>query len=303
MTVRLKEASALTLKGSKYRVRLISAGKGSSGLYESATLQRDGASAFPAGTHIFWDHLTDDEDDARGGNHSIKDLVGVTLTEALYENDALHADVNFFSHVAPLIHEIKDHIALSIEASGEIREGVVESIKPSPLNAISIVPRGGRDGKILELIESYRESQNDGNIGNNEPVKESTQEDGKDQGMKPEDIQALAEALKEALSPALTEIKEALKPVEPVVPEQTDAPKVADVAEAVVVAFPKSEASRKRVYEALDAGTELDDAIAAEKALVESVRKEFDAESNDDDTVIREGHRKTEDDDFTVGGW
>jgi hypothetical protein len=202
MTAKLRESSTLGTKGAKRQIRLISEGQGSSGLYSGAMLERDGAIAFPEGTHIYLDHLTEDEDYARSGSHSIKDLVGVTLTPAAFSEGALTADANFFSNFAPLIEEMREYIDLSIEAAGSVKEGIVESLHPSPMNAISIVPRGGRDGKILDLIESYRES---GKIDIVKPDADTVREDArKDKGMTPEEIKALQEGLVTAVVAAVT---------------------------------------------------------------------------------------------------
>lgn len=299
MTAKLRESTTLGTGGAKRRIRLISEGQGSSGLYEAALLQRDGATAFPTGTHIFLDHLTDEEDVQRQGSHSIKDLVGVTTEPATFFEGALFSEAHFFSNFAPLIEEMREHIDLSIEAGGIVREGVVEAIHPSPLNAISIVPRGGRDGKILELVESFRES---GSISNVNPAPDKVQEDArKDKGMTPEEIADLKEALTAAVTGAFAEIKESLVPAKPV-EEDPEAVDTAAVTEAIVVAFPTSETSRKRVYEALKTNSDVDAVIQAEKALVESVRADLDAAADDDDdTVIRESARKNEFD--YIGGW
>jgi len=301
MTAKLRENATLGTKGAKRRIRLISEGQGSSGYYSGTLLERDGATAFPKGTHIYLDHLTDSQYEDRQGSHSILDLVGVTISDAVFEEGALNADANFFSNFSSLVEEMREHIDLSIEAAGEVKEGVVESLHPSPLNAVSIVPHGGRDGKILDLIESYRES---GKIDNVKPDADKVREDArKDKGMTPEEIKALQEALTAAVATAvvtgLTEIKEALAPVVPDAgdPETADA---VEVAEALVEAFPTSKASRTRVAEAIKNGAKVADAIEAEKTLVESVKADLPVEDKDD-SVLREGASKTTN--YTFGGW
>lgn len=299
MTAKLRESAALGAKGAKRRIRLISEGQGSSGYYDAKVLERDGATAFPVGTHIYLDHLTESESYDRGGSHSILDLVGVTLEAATFEDGALFAPANFFSNFAPLVEEMAEFIDLSIEAYGVIEEGVVEALNPHPMNAVSIVPRGGRDGKILGLIESYRSGSgkiSESSISDN--VKE-------DKPMDEKDITALAEKLAAALAPSFTALTEALKPVvpaEPVIDEdKTEGPSAAEVAEAVVVAFPTSEDSRKRVYEALKNGKTVDEAIADEKALVTSVTESLKTQYADSGFTIRESGSN----DFNprVGGW
>lgn len=299
MTAKLRENATLGTKGAKRNIRLISEGQGSSGFYSGAMLERDGATAFPAGVHIYLDHLTEAEDDARQGSHSILDLVGVTTTDATFHEGALNAEAKFFSNFSDLVDEMAEYIDLSIEAAGDVQEGIVESLHASPFNAVSLVPHGGRDGKILGLIESFRES---GKIEIVKPDPIKVAEDArKDKGMTPEEIKTLQEGLVTAVVAAvtagLTEIKESLAPVVPDAgdPEAVDA---AEVAEALVEAFPTSKASRTRVAEAVKNGAKVADAIEAEKTLVESVKADL---PEIDDTVIKESAGKTPD--YRVGAW
>lgn len=298
MTAKLHESSTLGAKGAQRRIRLISEGQGSSGLYSGAMLERDGATAFPKGTHIYLDHLTEDEDDARGGSHSIRDLVGATLEDAVFEAGALNTDAIFFSNWAALVEEMAPYVDLSIEAAGSVREGIVESLHPSPMNAVSIVPRGGRDGKILELIESYRES---GKIDIVKPDADTVREDArKDKGMTPEEIAGLVEAVKAAIAAGFTEIKESLVTVKPA-EENTEEPSAAEVAEALVVSGLPAEA-RTRVYETLRTNPDYAAAIEAEKAYVDSIKESLKAtDKGDDDSVVRESVSK--DFDPRVGAW
>lgn len=306
MPVKLKEKNDATVsvQGQKARIRLLSEGVGSSATYPGEILERDGALAFPAGTHLFWDHLTESEEWDRGGTHSIKDLIGVTLTEAQYVPDekALYADANFFAAASPLIAEAKDYVGLSIEASAVVNaEGVLEALIPSPYNAIAVVPRAGRDGKITELLESYRETEEYGKIIT-EAVK-TAEDTRKDKGMTPEDIEKVAEAVAKAITPALTDIKEALTPAKPAVePAEVDEVTVdhAAVTEALIESGLTASA-RKRVFAALDAdpSANVADLIEAEKAFADEVLKES-AEANPG--RVRESSTNSgSGTDFTVG--
>lgn len=308
MTTRLLESTGTltSANGGKYRVRLISEGVGSSGTYPADVLERDGAAAWPKGTQIFFDHLTSTDEWERAGNHSIKDLVGILVTDPEYDTaeKALYAEAQFVAQHRTFIEEVKDHVGLSVEAKGTIVDGIVESIAPSPLNAVAVVPRAGRDGKIVELVESYRDSNNSGIIETHTASNEA--ETGKDEGMTPEQIAELREALVTAVTSGIAEIKESLKPA-PVeqTEENVETPKVADVAEAVVAAdLPAS--ARKRVYEALEANPEADVAtvIEAEKAYLTEVREALAKDAGADLGRIRESSKPQDnDDDFSVSGW
>lgn len=255
------------------KIRLISAGQGSSGLYPAEMLEHYGPNAFPAGTQLFYDHLTESDEWDRRGNHSIKDLVGVTTSDAVFnaENSALEASVKFFPNAADFVREAYQHFDLSIEAAAYVDEdGVVEAIIPSPRNCVALVPKGGRDGKITALVESYREKH--GKIVSN---RENAGDERKEITVEPKDIEAVTTAVVEAIKPMFTQLSEALAPA----PEVEDASKseetvdVGAVAEALIEAgLPKS--GRTRVLEAVKAGADIAEAIEAEKAYVEEIVKE-----------------------------
>src|SRR5665647_96422 len=103
----------------------------------------------------------------------------------------------------------------------------------------------------------------------------------KENGMTPEEIKAaVLEAVKEALVPA------------PPTDEVTAGPTVAEVAEAVATSgLPES--ARKRVYAAIEAGTEVSIAIEAEKALIEEVKESLKTDDEGDPGHIREAAGST----------
>ena len=103
----------------------------------------------------------------------------------------------------------------------------------------------------------------------------------KENGMTPEEIKAaVLEAVKEALVPA------------PPTDEVTAGPTVAEVAEAVATSgLPES--ARKRVYAAIEAGTEVSIAIEAEKALIEEVKESLKTDDESDPGYIREAAGST----------
>lgn len=292
----LAEAAKITNTGQKFRVRLISEGTGSSATYPGDILARDGASTFPVGTQIFFDHLGESEKWERDGNHSIRDLVGVTLSDAewIEEERALYADARFFGEHSNFISEAMDYIGLSVEIRNfELNEqGAVERLGYSPLNAVSVVPRAGRDGKVTALLESYHENR--GKMGPDE-------NDGKEGHMKPEEIQALAEALVEGLKPSFDGLREALVPakVEEVPEGAKDEVDRAEIVEAAVEAG-LTKAARTRVLDAVEAGATLEEAIKAEQALREEILKEAATDVN---PGKYKGAASATDGDYSVGAW
>lgn len=291
MTVELLETAAAPsagYKGARARIRLISEGQGSSGFYPGAVLEQDGPAAFPGGTHLFYNHL------GESGHHPVEDLIGVTLSDAVFvqEENALYTEAEFFPHAADFVRSVMPYVGLSIEAHGtKSSEDVVESLRPSPLNAIALVPRAGRDGKITELYESYRESGTlDTKVVENSAVRQTR----KDLGMTPEEITSVAEALATALAPAFTKITEALTPVvEEVAIETLDSE---EIVEALVASgLPKT--GRARVLESVKNGVAVLEAITSEKNYVAEVLKENTAAVG----KITESAASAET--YTVGGW
>ena len=246
----------------KGKALLISEGVGSSGTYSAELLQRDGASAFPAGTKLFANHLGENESWERHGSRNINDLIGITTEAATWDESerGLVAGIEIFPHARDFVESIWEHVGLSVEASGVVSEdGVVEALVYSPLNAVALVPVAGRGGKVQGLFESFRESY--GSITNDESVT-----DRKDSGMTPEEITSVAEALAEALKPSLTAIHEALTPAEPIVNDE-DGEDASVIAEALVASeLPTS--ARTKVYEAVKTGVKVADAIATEKTYI-----------------------------------
>lgn len=246
----------------KGKALLISEGVGSSGTYSAELLQRDGASAFPAGIHIFANHLGNEEAWERNGSRNINDLIGITTEAATWDESerGLVAGIEIFPHARDFVESVWEHVGLSVEASGVVSEdGTVEALVYSPLNAVALVPVAGRGGKVQGLFESFRESY--GSITNDESVT-----DRKDSGMTPEEITSVAEALAEALKPSLTAIHEALTPAEPIVKDE-DGEDASVIAEALVASeLPTS--ARTKVYEAVKTGVPVADAIATEKTYI-----------------------------------
>lgn len=304
MTKRLVETTAVKQgRGNVWRSRLISAGTGSSAHYPADVLKEYGPIALPKGTQIFLDHPTENEELERGGGRSIKDYAGVLMEDSQWveEEQALYAPVKYIDSVVPLVEGAYQDIALSIDvrkfelADGEIDgKPVVAKMHAHPLNNVAIVPRGGRDGKIVSLIESYRDTiANADTIGSNTEHFERTP-------MTPEEIKALSEAIVAALTPALTE---ALKPA-PVEIEKTEDIDLAAVVESATDAgLPK--AARVRIVETLKANPAAtqEDAtklVESEKEYVDSLKESVTTEV---EGRLRESGAGTGSTDLRIGAW
>ncbi len=304
MNAKLQESTTVEVKGRKARIRLMSAGAGSSGYYPPEMLESYGPATFPRGTHLFWDHLTENESWDRNGSHSIKDLIGVTESDAEYVADeqALYADALFYSSSADFIAEAMEDIGLSVEVQNYQMdpERIITEMGPHPYNAISVVPRAGRDGKVTALLESFRENKTHG-ISESGNIKDIGSNNRKDEGMTPEDIKAIVEGIKEAFAPSFNELKEALAPASveaPPVEPAVEAVDVAAITESLIEAdLPK--AARERVLAQVNSeGVDVAKLIESEKAYIDQLRESAQPGTG----RIQESASKA-DEDYSVSGW
>lgn len=144
----------------RWWIRLIEADvMGSSGYYSAEVLRRDGPKAFPAGTHIYFDHATESESYERP-ERSVKDLAGALIEDARYEDGpdgkGLFARVQFFPDHIEQVEAISDVVGMSIRAAGTIEESDSGRIVTSIAHGLSvdIVTHAGAGGKLIRMTES-----------------------------------------------------------------------------------------------------------------------------------------------------
>ena len=248
--------------GNVFRVRLISAGQGSSGLYTTELLERDLAVALPKGSKVYFDHMSETEM-WEGRARSLQGLVGVFETDPVLEGDAGFAEVRFYQNsptyqnVPEFIAEALNDIGVSIEIhSGVIGpEGVVEALHYSPHNSLAIVTNPGARGRVEALAENFRTPTED------HPPTER-------KAMTPEEIQAVT-------SPILEAIQGLAAALTPADPEGAEGPSIATVSEAVATAN-LTEHGRRAVYAQIETGVAVETAIKTEqdreKAILESLK-------------------------------
>jgi hypothetical protein len=143
-----------------WRVCLIEADiQGSSGYYPAEVLVRDGATAFPSGTHIYFDHPTGTEEMERP-ERSVRDLAGYLLDDAAFEDGkdgrGLFSRVQFTENAKSLVQELKNVIGLSIRAAGQIEETPAGRIvrRISEGLSVDLVTRAGAGGRLVTMTES-----------------------------------------------------------------------------------------------------------------------------------------------------
>lgn len=263
----------------KYRIRIITPGKGSSGIYLAENLA-ESAHLFKAGTEMFIDHPTESEEWERP-ERSLRDYAGVFLEDATVgEDGALYTVCKVFSGVNELIKDKWEHIGVSINAwcDEPISEtGVVPVF--SGVRSVDFVTAPGAGGGIVDLLESNRN-------GTLQKEEESM------------DIESKFSALEDKLGSVLEAIGKVVEATTVKEAEEEAAPTV-DV-DAVLEAGKKlaesglPDAAVTRVRESVKAGANIDEAIEAERAYI----KEATAKSasphveEDSGTSLKESYKK-----------
>jgi hypothetical protein len=314
MTTRLSESLGFDAKESKnkWRVKVIESGWGSSGYYGPEMLKSYGPKVFKAGTKIYMNHPSVSESNDRP-ERDVHQLAGKLLTDAYFSQNSLYADVEFYSHYAPIIKEMADDVGLSIHAMGnsyvgeaEGRKGpIIESLVEYPMTSVDVVTVAGAGGKFVTLLESYR------NSGDVTDVVAESETEGKEMSISKEEFEAAMADLKETLVDALAPLRESVSVlVESAAPAEEEA--VEDEAPAidpVEVAEKFNESglpsvSLKRVVEAMKSEINtksVDELIADEKAYAASIREGFVSEaaaSADVSGVVHEAKASSTTDEF-----
>lgn len=304
MSIELRENLGLSFEpsGKKWKVKVIEAGWGSSGYYGSQMLKEYGPSVFKKGTKVFMNHPSMSEENDRP-ERDVEKLAGKLVTDAYFSeaDNGLIAEIDFYSHYAPIIKEMAEDIGLSIRAFGEAsvgeaegREGpIIEALVADALTSVDVVTVAGAGGKFISLLESY--TRNDAVT---EQVTESVLE-GNGMSITKEEFDAaiagLKEAFVEAISPVVESVSilaEAAKPAEEVVTEE----EVTEAIDPVDIATKFNESglpklALQRVAEAMKLGSEksVDELIADEKAYVSAVSESVNTPTAGTFGVIHEG--------------
>lgn len=300
-----------TSSKNKWRVKVIESGWGSSGYYPSEMLKEYGPKVFTKGTRVFMNHPSITEASDRP-ERDVHQLAGKLVSDAIFQEGALYADVKFYSHYAPIISEMYEDVGLSIHALGtttigeaEGREGpIVESLVADPLTSVDVVTVAGAGGKFISLLESYKAKDEFTEL--DESITE-----GNESMITKEEFEAAITDLKATLVEALSPLRESISVlVEAATPAETE-----EVAEEETPELDPVEVAEKfnesglpkialqRVAEALksEANTKsVDELIADEKAYASSIRESIavDAAPVVETGVIQEAIASTPADEF-----
>lgn len=147
-------------------VKLIAPGWGSSGYYPAEVLERDGPAVFGAGTKMFWNHPTVQEEATRPEG-DLNALAAELTSPARWDakgpkGPGLYADAKVFGPYQESINELAPHIGVSIRASGRAAQGEAEGRKGPIIQqivaarSVDFVTEPGAGGRIIEMFEAAR---------------------------------------------------------------------------------------------------------------------------------------------------
>lgn len=308
MSVQLSENLTLAVPasaGNKWRIKIIESGWGSSAYYPGDVLAADGPLTFKTGTKVFMNHPSQTEDSDRP-ERDVHQLAGKLVSDAIFLEGSLYADVEFYSHYAPIIREMAGDVGLSIRATGNVklgeaegREGpIVESLNTDdPLTSVDVVTVAGAGGKFISLLESYKREE-----ATTDLVAESITE-GNSMSITKEELQAAIADLQSNLIEAISPVREALAVlVEAATPAETEATEDEAVAiDPVEVAEKFNESglpkiALTRVAEALKSETNtktVEELLEAEKAYADSLRESISTPAAEVVGVVHEAAKTT----------
>lgn len=257
-----------------WRARIIEADvQGSSGYYPAETLRQYGATAFPAGTQIYFDHPSASEETDRP-ERSVRDLAGVLLDAARYEDGpdgkGLFGRIQFFENIRDQVRAMAQHIGLSIRANGHVEETAQGRIVRS-LEGISIdlVTRAGAGGRLIRMTESTATLGSAGSAGAS-AVATATQADYNE-------LTKMVLEMREAFmnqTVGITKLTHLLKERDKAAAEREQHIKSMRENFSKVLEADLPNSSKARIIESYQDGQEMDDCIRRERDYLKSVLRE-----------------------------
>jgi hypothetical protein len=226
----------------------------------------------------------------------VHQLAGKLVSDAVFQENGLYADIQFYSHYAPIIAEMAEDVGLSIHALGNAVEGeaegrqgpIIESLVEDPLTSVDVVTVAGAGGKFVALLESYKR------IGEAAEFVAETDTEGNGMSITKEEFDAAIADLKETFVETLSPLRESVSVlVEAATPAEVEATdevveeEVADAIDPVEVAEKFNESglpkiALSRVAEAMKSETNtksVDELIAEEKAYADAIRADVAVEA------------------------
>jgi Arc/MetJ-type ribon-helix-helix transcriptional regulator len=290
------------MTGKTWRIKIIEGDRQGSSAYYPKEVVEAGKHLFGKGVRSFKNHPSADEKWNRP-ERSIDDIVGYLSESAEYDGKDLWASLTIVESERERIKELAEAglIDISIRAAGEMVEGTngMELKKFTAVHSVDIVTQGGAGGKFGEVLESDRKQ-----VSASESVAESKE---KEETMElPKEFTDALDALVESGKQTATAVAalveratnedkakaEALEEAKKA--GEAKAPSAAEIAGALVEAeLPK--AAHAKVIAAVESGTELAEAISAEKKYLETIVEESGKEGfkgNGSDEIQESAHSK-----------
>jgi hypothetical protein len=159
-------------KNGRAKIKVISPGwnKSKDIYYPEDVLKRDIAAAFPKGTHMGWDHMTEAQREEQPEG-KLDNLAAVFAENAYYDENGPkgpggYAEVEIKEHYRDKVETLAPDIGTSIFAWGRGTNGeaeghsgrIIQSLIPDDFNQVDFVTRPGAGGEVLQLFESARRS-------------------------------------------------------------------------------------------------------------------------------------------------
>jgi hypothetical protein len=269
------------LTGKTWRIKIIEGDRQGSSAYYPKEVVEAGKHLFGKGVRSFKNHPSADEKWNRP-ERSIDDIVGYLSESSEFDGKDLWANLTIVESERARIKELAEAglIDISIRASGEMVEGTngMELKKFVAVHSVDIVTQGGAGGKFGEMLESDRKQISASESGaepleEKEPIKMDKELEAalsaliETTNKTAEAVNTLVEAKTKEDADKAAALVEAQKKDEP------KAPSAAEIAGALVEAeLPK--AAHAKVIAAVESGTELAEAISAEKKYLETIVEE-----------------------------
>lgn len=266
-----------------FRIKIITEGKGSSGVYSAELLEQYGEVFANRAMHM--NHPRDPERPWE------RDILGIAARTSEVEvgtdeegRRALYTNAKVRKEYRDFVAEYADLIGVSIYASGEGREEngeyIVESFDGSdPYTSVDFVVAAGRGGRVERMLENYRQIEASVGSPTGDGAATASTEDKK-MGNHMDELKALIETLAKRMDDKFTALEAKVDSVvtlsEQAATEATERADAFDVVEELSAAVAEAklpEEGRKRVIESVKAGKSIAEAVAGEKAYVESIRK------------------------------
>lgn len=273
--------------GNRWKVIVARPGQGSSGKYSAEVLREFGPRALHPGSKSFINH---------GSDRNPKDMIG-TYPDGGYwdfEENALAAELDVFSHWKDFVEEVGPHCGISIYMSGDLDEdGNVVSIHERRQNGADLVAEPGLIGSgiVEQLYESAKALDSE-----KEPGTGSVQ-DNQRKANENMDVEAKLAELTAAVSELVADSKakrESAAPIE-VTPAEVETAVQEALAEYIsretaIIEAKLSEASTTdllaKAKEGVDVLPLIESAKTLEEGLEKSLREKILAESAPGGRVI-----------------